>query len=257
MTQLLLTELRKIIPYRTFWTILLIYAGFLLLFVYASSSVTLNGQQAGAEIYYFPGIWLKLTYIASYFNLLLGILLIILITDEYTFRTFRQQVIDGIFRSDLVIAKMLVVLLIGVIATLFLTGIGLGFGVAHTPEVTAARILSGSRHLIYYLVQAIGYMSLAVFFGFLVRKNGLAIICFLVYAKVLEPLVHYRLDDDLDKYFPMKVFGSLTPMPGQEVLDSLTGPTINLNPPQAILPAIMYSGLFYVLAYLLLKWRDL
>lgn len=257
MTQLFVTELRKIIPYRTFWTILLTYAGLLFLFVYASSNVTLNGQSAGAEIYYFPGIWLKLTYIASYFNLLLGILLIILITDEYAFRTFRQQVIDGVFRRDLVLGKLTVVMLLGVVATLFLSGMGLGFGLANTPAVSAEKLWSGSNHLIYYLIQAIGYMSLAVFFGFLIRKNGLAIICFLVYAKVLEPLVHFQLDDQIDKYFPMKVLGSLTPMPGQEIFDSLAGPTQVLSPREAVLPALLYVGLFYLLSYGLLKWRDL
>jgi hypothetical protein len=55
----------------------------------------------------------------------------------------------------------------------------------------------------------------------------------------------------------MKVLSSLTPMPGQEVLDSLTGPTIALNPQQAILPALVYIGLFYTVTYFLLKIRDL
>ncbi|GEO04107.1 hypothetical protein AAE02nite_17710 [Adhaeribacter aerolatus] len=257
MTNLLQIELRKLLPYRTFWVILLLYSGFLLLFAYASSHITINGQQSGAEIYQFPGIWMKLSYVAGYFNLLLGILLIILITDEYAFRTFRQHVIDGLFRADLVAGKYLVVLLVGLIATIVLTLIGLGFGLAYNQNITPGVLFSGSLHVVYYLVQAIGYMSIAVFFGFLIRKNGLAIISFLGYTKVVEPLIHWRLDDKLDQYFPMKVLSSLTPMPGQEVLDSLTGPTTALNPQQAILPALIYIGLFYALAFLVLKVRDL
>ena len=257
MTNLLQIELRKLLPYRTFWVILLLYSGFLLLFAYASSHITINGQQAGSDIYQFPGIWMKLAYVASYFNLLLGILLIILITDEYSFRTFRQHVIDGLFRADLVAGKYLVLVLVGVIATMILTLIGLGFGMAYNPNSSLEAIFSGGMHLIYYLVQALGYMSIAVFFGFLIRKNGLAIISFLIYTKVVEPLIHWRIDDNLDKYLPMKVFSGLTPMPGQEVLDSLTGPTIALNPPQAILPALLYIGFFYTLTFLVLKLRDL
>jgi ABC-2 type transport system permease protein len=257
MTQLLLTELRKIIPYRTFWIILFFYAALLLLFVYASSNITLNGQNAGAQIYHFPGIWFKLTYIASYFNLLLGILLIILITDEYAFRTFRQQVIDGIFRHDLVIGKLAVVLLLSLIATLLIAVVGLGFGLYHSPDVSLNKIFSGSQHLLYYLVQSIGYMSIAVFFGFLIRKNGLAIIAFLLYTKILEPLLHLQFEDSLGKYFPMKVLGSLTPMPGQKILDSLTGPSLVLSPQAAVIPAIIFSALFFLMAYGLLKLRDL
>jgi len=257
MTSLILIEFRKLLPYRTFWVILFIYLTLLLLFVYGSSNITINGQQAGSDIYQFPGIWQKLTYIASYFNLLLGILLIILITDEYTFRTFRQQVIDGLFRSDLVLAKLFVVVFIGLVATSVLAILGLGFGIPNTSQVSVSLLLSGSMHLVYYFVQALGYMSIAVLFGFLIRKNGLAIICFLLYTKVVEPLIHWRLPDDTDKLFPMKVLSCLTPMPGQAVLDSITGPTISLSPQEAVLPAIAYIAVFYLLAYLLLKLRDL
>ncbi|MGV3587127.1 MAG: ABC transporter permease subunit [Adhaeribacter sp.] len=257
MSKLLQIELQKLLPYRTFWVILLIYSGFLLLFAYASSHITINGQQSGSQIYQFPGIWMKLSYVASYFNLLLGILLIILITDEYAFRTFRQHVIDGLFREDLVAGKYLVVILVGLIATAVLTLIGLGFGITYNQNITPGLLFSGSMHVVYYLVQAIGYMSIAVLFGFLIRKNGLAIISFLGYTKIVEPLIHWRLDDNLDQYFPMKVLSSLTPMPGQEVLDSLTGTSITLNPAQAVLPAILYIALFYALAFLVLKVRDL
>ncbi|KAA5548179.1 ABC transporter permease subunit [Adhaeribacter rhizoryzae] len=257
MSKLLQIELQKLLPYRTFWVILFIYSAFLLLFAYASSHITINGQQSGSQIYQFPGIWMKLSYVASYFNLLLGILLIILITDEYAFRTFRQHVIDGLFRKDLVASKYLVILLVGLIATTILTLIGLVFGITYNQHITPGLLFSGSMHVVYYLVQAIGYMSIAVLFGFLIRKNGLAIISFLGYTKIVEPLIHWRLNDNLDQYFPMKVLSSLTPMPGQEVLDVLTGPTSALNPQQAVLPAILYIGLFYALAYLVLKVRDL
>jgi ABC-2 type transport system permease protein len=257
MTSLLTTELRKLLPYRTFWIILLLYAVLLVLFMYSSSAVQINGQQFGPDFYRFPGIWMRLTYIASYFNLLLGILMITLITDEYAFRTFRQQVIDGLFRSDLVAAKFLMVVLIATVCTAFVTLTGLGFGITYTQAVTPALALKQAMHLVYYLVQALGYMSLAVFVSFLIKKNGLAILLFLLYTVVLEPLAHWRIDDAIDQYFPMKVFSSLTPTPGQQVLDTLTGPTLELSPQQAVLPALGYIAAFYFLSLLLLKRRDL
>jgi ABC-2 type transport system permease protein len=257
MTSLLTTELRKLLPYRTFWIILVFYAVLLVLFMYSSSAVQINGQQLGPDFYRFPDIWMRLTYIASYFNLLLGILMITLITDEYAFRTFRQQVIDGLFRSDLVAAKFLVVGLIATVCTVFMALTGLAFGMSYTPAVSPALVFKQAMHLVYYLVQALGYMSLAVFLSFLIKRNGLAILLFLLYTVVLEPLAHWRLDGALDQYFPMKVFSSLTPTPGQEVLDSLTGPTLELSPQQAVLPALGYIAIFYCLSLLLLRARDL
>ncbi len=257
MAALLITELRKLLPYRTFWIILLIFAGLFLLFVYMGSKVELNGQAAGPKLYNFPDIWLKLAYIASYFNLLLGVLIIILITDEYSFRTLRQQVIDGWFRSDVILAKFMVILLIAAFGTCVLLGAGLYFGLSYSPDTSTGKVIQDIRHLLFYFVQAVGYMSLALLFGFLIRKNGLAIIAFLVYAKIIEPIIHLRLPDEIDQYFPMKVLSSLTPMPGRDVLESLTGPTLSLTPTMALLPAIGYIGLFTIMAYLLLKLRDL
>ncbi|HEY4652281.1 MAG TPA: ABC transporter permease, partial [Pontibacter sp.] len=79
---LLRTELRKILPYRTFWIILAVYALLMLLILYTSSSVQINGKALGNETYQFPALWMRLTYVAHFFNLLLGILVIVLVTDE-------------------------------------------------------------------------------------------------------------------------------------------------------------------------------
>jgi ABC-2 type transport system permease protein len=257
MSRLLTTELRKLLPYRTFWIILLLYAALLVLFLYSSSAIQINGQKFGPDFYRFPGIWLRLTYIASYFNLLLGILMITLITDEYAFRTFRQQVIDGLFRRDLVAGKFLVVLLIGMVCTAFVALTGLAFGLLYNSPLKPALVLQQAMHLAYYLVQALGYMSLAMLLAFLIRKNGLAILGFLLYTVVLEPALQWRLADTSDQYLPMKVFSSLTPSPAQEVLDSLAGPTLKLSPQEAVIPALLYIAAFYLLSLALLKIRDL
>lgn len=254
---LLRTELRKIFPYRTFWAITGMYVLLLLLIVYASSSVVINGQALGAPTYQFPEIWSRLTYIASFFNLLLGILIIVLVTDEYNFRTIRQQVIDGLSRFELITAKFYLILGIAACSTLFLLGIGLFFGLMYSTDTSANAIFSQIDHLTYFFVQAVAYMTLAMLFAFLVRKSGLAIIAFIAYTKVIEPIIHYNLDDTLDQYFPMKVLSSLTPMPGQEVLDQLTSQTLMLSPQWAALLTLAYVCLFMAVAYLILKYRDL
>ena len=254
---LLRIELHKIIPYRTFWVILGIYVLLLVMLVYASSHVTINGESLGTATYQFPAIWSRLTYIASFFNLLLGILMIVLITDEYSYRTLRQQVIDGLSRAELVLAKLYVVLAVAVGATLFLFVLGLYFGLLYSSDTGAAAMFSQVDFLSYYFVQAVAYMALAMFFAFLIRKSGLAIIAFIAYAKIVEPVIHFSLPDQWDKYMPMKVISSLTPMPGQHLLDQLTSHTELLSPQWATLPAILYTGLLLAGSYAILKLRDL
>lgn len=254
---LLRIELHKILPYRTVWIILAIFAGLMLLILYASSSVTINGRAMGDDMYRMPGFWQTLTYTASFFNLLFGILIIVLVTDEFSFRTFRQQVIDGLSRAELVLAKFYVALGLATLGTVFLLALGLYFGLLYSADKSFSAFMGKIDFLSYYFVQAVGYMMLAIFFGFLIRKSGLAIIAFIAYAQIIEPLIHFRIPDDFDKYMPVKVFKSLTPMPGQEVLDQLTTPTGVLSPQWATLLALVYIAIFWLLSYLTLKMRDL
>jgi len=254
---LLRIELKKIVPYYTFWIILAVYAALLILVMMAASNISINGGQLGTQIYQFPKLWQLLTYIASFFNLLLGILIIVLVTDGYSYRTLRQQVIDGMSRTELVLAKFYVILGIGAAATIFLLLVGLYFGFRHSTDTSMNAILGQIDHLSYFFVQAVGYMTLAMLFGFLVKRSGMAIIIFILYAQVLEPILQFWLNDAIDQYLPIKAFKSLTPMPGQELLDQMTTPTGLLQPAWATLPALCYIGLFLLLAYYSLKLRDL
>ncbi|QNP51895.1 hypothetical protein H9L05_18490 [Hymenobacter qilianensis] len=106
-------------------------------------------------------------------------------------------------------------------------------------------------------MQALGYLSLAALFGFLIRKSGPAILLFLLYSWVIEPLLRLPVDDQIDRYFPTKVFSSLTPNPSQAILETMTGPTSALTATQALPLTLAYAGVFWLLSYLLVRYRDL
>jgi hypothetical protein len=253
---MLRAELRKILPYRTAWFILLLFVALLALFVSVGSGVVINGQAVGNTLYAFPEVWHKLAYVASYFNLLLGILLIILITDEYQFRTFRQQVIDGSSAATLVQGKLAVSGLLAAFGMLVVLAVGLFYGLTRSPD-SAAKATQELGAVVLYGVQALGYLSLAALLAFLLRKSGPAILAFMLYAWVVEPVVRLRIPDEIDRYFPTKVFSSLTPTPGQALLDTVTGPSGAMLPSQALPLALAYAALFWALSYLLLRNRDL
>ena len=253
---LLRAELRKILPYRTVWIILLLYAVLLWLFVAAGGSVTLNGQQLGESLYVFPQLWDKLAYVASYFTMLLGILLIILITDEFQFRTFRQQVIDGGSVAGLVQNKLAVSGLLAGFGMLVVLVAGFYFGLTRAAD-TVGQAFAGLPAVLFYGVQVLGLLALAGVVAVLVRRSGAAILLFLLYLWVVEPLARLSLPDTLDRYLPAKVFNSLTPMPGQQLLDTLAGPSMALLPSEALPIALIYAALFWGLTYLLLRSRDL
>ncbi|GGK65089.1 ABC transporter permease [Rufibacter glacialis] len=256
MTSLLRIELRKLLPYSTFWVLLLLQAALLFVFFYARGNVMVNGQMAGAELYQFPKLWMHLTYVSSYLNLIPGILIIILVSDEYTFRTLRQQVIDGYSRADVVQSKASVILLLALLLAGYVFLLGMGFGLYHSKE-GAASMFTEAQYIFYYLVQVMGYMALAMLVAFWVRKTGLAIMVFLAYTLVLERLIQWQTPDTIDKYFPMKALSALTPNPHSELEQLMLGITDFLTPGQALVPAVLYIGLFGFLSYQLLRSRDL
>ncbi len=254
---LLQLELRKLLPYKAFWVILALYTALLLIIFGSGRNITINGSTMGAQLYNLPAVWQNVTYLASYFNLLLGILIIVLVTDEYSFRTIRQQVIDGLSRMQLVLAKAHVILMLAVICTLLVGATGLFFGMS-LGEKTTGSTLDKTSYLAGYFVQAVAYMSLALLVAILVKRSGIAIIAFLLYGNVVEPLIRSRVSDNIDKFFPMKSLSALTPMPGGEFLSQATGiSNETLSIETALVLGIFYAVLFLGLSYLALKLRDL
>src|SRR6185295_15403942 len=107
MYSLLKIEWQKLKTYRTFWTILLLYVVLfpvanilladLLQKMIGSNKMT---QHMIVNYFAFPHVWRAVPYVGGYFLVLPAILLIILVTNEYTFKTHRQNVIDGLSRNQ-------------------------------------------------------------------------------------------------------------------------------------------------------------
>ncbi|MGV3539766.1 MAG: ABC transporter permease [Rufibacter sp.] len=250
-------ELRKILPYPTFWVILVLQLILLYLFFYVRGHATINGQTPGAGLYQFPQVWQHLAYVSSYLNLIPGILVLILVTDEYSFRTLRQQVIDGYSRANLVQSKFGVAVLLALFLTGALLVMGLAFGLVYGSAEGEHSMFTNARFVLYYFMQLLGYLTLAMLVGFLVKKTGLAILAYLAYALIAERLLRWQMPDHLDQYLPMRTFDAFTPNPNQALEQLVLGVTETLTPPQAFVPALLYLALFCGLSYLLLRSRDL
>src|SRR5690606_17665989 len=110
MLHLLKVDLKKLTSYRTFWVVCGLY--FLTLGFGAASGMeflkwierTFNsfGQNLNIQrvpLYHFPDIWMNLIWFGGLLKVVLAIMVVISITNEYTYRTLRQNIIDGLSRS--------------------------------------------------------------------------------------------------------------------------------------------------------------
>lgn len=164
------------------------------------------------NIYKFPDIWANLTYTASYFHVIPAIIIIISITNEFSYRTIRQHVIDGMARGEFILSKFLTIAAITLASVLFLLVMGLSIGMARSGgEFIDA--FQDIHYLLLFGLQMLGYLFIALLMGLLLKRSGIVIAIFLLYSWVIEKMLGFFLPDAVTGYLPLKAFNNLLPMP--------------------------------------------
>ncbi len=96
MKRLLHIEWLKVSSYRSFYVFTGIYA-ILIFFTYfgVNSFLNLGPLFDVNSVYKFPNVWYFVSYVSSWFSPILSILMILLVCNEFAFRTLRQHIIDS------------------------------------------------------------------------------------------------------------------------------------------------------------------
>ncbi|MFB6455232.1 ABC transporter permease [Chitinophaga sp. Hz27] len=213
MKKIILTEWLKVKSYRTFWVVLI-----LALLVHISGNVFVQKILADRQLkpaqallgspFDFPNLWLTVASISSYLSALYGLLLIILVTNEYTFRTNRQNIIDGWERRDFVYAKLFWLLKISGLALVVTTLIGL----VEAPASTTSFSFENYHYVLIYFMQVVLTLSIALAIAVYTKRAGIAIIIFFAYTMLEQPIV------SIIKHYIGKVGGLLPIQTGDELM---------------------------------------
>lgn len=253
MLNLLKIEFKKIIPYTTFWVITGLVFALIPAVFYGIGQIEIQGAPFNMKkMFNFPSIWNNLTYLASWFNLLIGMIIVILVCNEFSFKTFRQHVIDGQSKSDFIVAKILLMVCFAAFSTLYLFIIGALFGFATTPG--DAGLFENIHYLGVYFIQALGYMSIALLIATLIRSTALSIIIFML-SILIESIIQVFVPGNIEKYFPMEIIANLTPNP----LVSNMMPDMSQLPPGTEIPPMfeqmpLSTTIFVATIYILVIW---
>ncbi|MBC9913560.1 ABC transporter permease [Chitinophaga varians] len=219
MKQLLYTEWLKVKNYRTFWIMLLVAVimipagNYVPANVMSSRELDQAAKMLGQSPFGFPVVWQTVANISSYMTALYGLMLIILVTNEYTFRTNRQNIIDGWERRQFVYAKLIWVLVLSTVAFLVavLTATVLGFVYGSNTFS-----LEGFSYLWYYWLQLVLELSLALLLAVLMKRAGFAMAIFLGYIMMLEQTLVLLLKKYLGPVgglLPLQTGDELLPFP--------------------------------------------
>jgi len=214
MKKLFQLEKIKTLSYPAFKTLMIIHflLFFLVVLIFSRVHFSIPGFSVKG-LYQFPNIWEFFPWVASWFNLFLAIVVILLVGNEFSFRTFRQNVVNGLSRNDLITGKLIMIVTIAIYTFLMVLLAIIIFGMVYTNGITFNIVFEKSYLILIYFIQAIGYMTIGLLIALIFRNNALSIIMFLLYFAIIEPVLRLIFKAEARRFFPAKIISNLTPTP--------------------------------------------
>ncbi len=271
MKSLIHTEWLKMKKYNAFWWIMgitaLSYPGIIFIFYKIYDNLVNRPSQAGqvakmliGNPFTFPEVWHTVAYASSIFVFIPAVVVIMFISNEYTFKTHRQNIIDGWSRSQFISSKLIDVLLVSLIITALFVAVALVSGFANQE-----RLLQDTWGMSYYIglfaLQTFAQLSIAFLIGFLVRKAFIALGIFLFYYIILEPIVVGLLRlkaNDIGRYMPLEISDRMIPVPafiGKIDKESYDKSLAAIQ--QHVLLTIILTAIIWAICYRINSKRDL
>ena len=274
MTNLLKIEWLKIKNYRAFLIISLFFAlgvftsNYILYSVFSNivneaQTATLIGRFNPYDFYY---TWQTTSYTTGFLLMLPALLLIILVTNEFTFRTNRQNIIDGWSRDEFVNVKMSLAVIFALVSTVLVILSALLFGLMSGSDFS----VNGISHVGFFFLKALSYNLLAVLISVWVRRTGFAVGIYFIYLGA-ENIISQLLDvwslklrssngidlGSMGDYLPMNASDGLLTFPDNP-LKAIAKTTLPTDYTYVVVAfAVAYVVLFYWLGRKKIVEKDL
>ncbi|MBN1199279.1 MAG: ABC transporter permease subunit [Bacteroidales bacterium] len=274
--KLLTIELKKILPYKTFWIVIGLYFLFLALGIIMAEYIVnamvddVNNRLPiplpHAVLFNFPDIWQNLTFFASIRFVLIfpAIIVIILITNEFTNKTVRQNIVNGMSRSEFILSKLQVVLMLALVISGILMIVMLILGLVHSDSQSLSMIFTRFSFVIGFFIQMLTYLCYAFFIAFILRNTGLAIALFTLYTIIIEPVIYFFLrapfmwENKVYTYLPVNAVIRIVEYPSIPALKKLMN--FQLQEEVSLLSCsipMIYAVVMIAIVYLTFNRRDL
>ena len=265
MLERLKIEWMKIKPYRVFWVIFIVYLVAIFgvnYIVYSIVESVYNAKELkgapqmliGTHPYAFPNTWHTTAYTASWLLVLPGLLMIILCTNEFNFKTHRQNVIDGWSRIQFITVKFGLVVIMALASTVMVTITAYVIGLIKGDSFDADKM----EYILFYFINALSYIMTALLLALLFRRGGLGIIVFVAYIFFVDNILMAVLNKYLfpaGRYLPLQSSDNLVPFPiFEEVQNKLMQP---YNTTALLIAALLYLSAYFFLSYRKFEKDDL
>lgn len=278
MLRLLNIELQKLRYNRSAKVISIIYF-VLITFIALIASIEFNFgdfhfRVADQGIFNFPFIWHFNTYMAAILKLFLAVVIVSMMSNEYSYRTLKQNLIDGLSKKEYLLSKFLMVLLFAGVSTLFIFVVSLILGLMFSDYNEIGIIFSGLQYIGAYFLKLVAFFSFCLFLGVLVKRSAFAL-GFLIVWQIVEWLAYglmkwqvfkdSEVADKISIVFPLNAMANLIKEPFSR-LGAIQSAATQLGESFTktyqvgylnVLIVLIWTALFIYWSYALLKRRDL
>jgi ABC-2 type transport system permease protein len=262
MLSTLRVEWMKVKNYRTFWILLAITVvsipgvNFMLYDLLDNGFPKMRGKSFFGSPFAFPDAWQTVTWNASLLFLVPAILIITLTTNEFTYKTHRQNIIDGWSRKQFIGVKLIELLMLSVLTTLIAIATIFGFGLIGNKVPASVSVWQDSRFAGFFFVQMLSYSLIAFLLAMFIKRAGLAMGLFFIYM-IIENIVvgifRNKFHAHWVDYLPEEVTDRLIPWP--YLKGAMQQDTVRWENYIPVYLAV--SGLYLLIYYLLISRRFL
>mgnify|MGYP005987315851 CR=1 FL=1 len=232
---------------------------------------------ADQGIFNFPYIWHFNTFMAAIFKFFLLLVIVSMMANEYSNKTLKQNLIDGLSKKEFILSKFYTVLVFAAISTLFVFVTSLILGLVYSDYNEFSIIISDLEYLLAFFIKLVGFFSFGLFLGILVKRSAFAVgamVIWLIVESIFKGYLFYsfRNEDSMTEsvnnimqFLPLEAMANLIKEPftrlgavrsianqiGEELSKDFSVQFTD------ILIVSVWTTIFIYLSYRLLKKRDL
>ncbi|WP_442265610.1 ABC transporter permease [Tenacibaculum sp. ZS6-P6] len=282
MLRLLQIEFHKLMHNRASKVLSLIYFGLLtsiaLIAVIKFNIGPVKFHLADQGIFNFPYIWHFNTYVAAILKFFLLLVIVSMMANEYSYKTLKQNLIDGLSKKEFILSKFYTVIAFALISTVFVFIVSLILGLIYSDFNELSIILSDLEYLLAFFIKLVGFFSFGLFLGILIKRSAFAVAGMIVWLVIESLFKGYLLwnfrhlkqqsfaqANEIMQFFPLEAMSNLIrePVTRLSAVKSVArqiGEDIVVNHSVRytdIIIVLLWTAVFVYLSYALLKKRDL
>lgn len=222
-------------------------------------------------IFNFPYIWHFNTYIASIFKLFLLLVIVSMMANEYSNKTLKQNLIDGLSKKEFILSKFYTVIVLATISTIFVFFTSLVLGYLYSDFNEFSIVTTDLEYLLAFFVKLVAFFSFGLFLGILVKRSAFAVGAMLIWAMIegfIKLIAYWRAEEYVDiitRFLPLEAMGNLikepfTRLSAVKTVAKQVGEDLSKDfsvQPLDIVIVLIWTFIFVYLSYALLKKRDL